>query len=173
MKSPVSHKVAIALGSNLGRRLGNLQIARDVLRTLAAPGTAFHQAPIYQTEPVNCPEGSPDFFNTVVAFEFAGTPYDLLDQTQAIEFRLGREPASERNAPRPIDVDILYFGDERLSAGMLDLPHPRLTSRRFVLQPLADIQPDFILPGDHVTIAEHLRHLDSSEAPLALVQAHW
>jgi len=173
LKSSVSQRAGIALGSNLGRKLAHLQIARDLLKNIAVPGTLFRQAPIYQTEPVQCPDGSPDFFNTVVEFEFAGTPFDLLDHTQAIEFKLGREAVPERNAPRVIDVDILYLGDEQLDAGLLVLPHPRLTSRRFVLQPLADIRPDLVLPGDHVTIAEHLQHLDSSEAPLALVQAHW
>ncbi|MGC4017223.1 MAG: 2-amino-4-hydroxy-6-hydroxymethyldihydropteridine diphosphokinase [Luteolibacter sp.] len=173
LKSSVSHRAGIALGSNLGRKLAHLQIARDLLRNIAVPGAIFRQAPIYQTEPVLCPEGSPDFFNTVVEFEFAGTPFDLLDHTQAIEFRLGREPSLERNAPRTIDVDILYLGDERLDAGLLVLPHPRITSRRFVLQPLAEIRPELILPGDQVTVSEHLQHLDSTEAPLALVQANW
>jgi 2-amino-4-hydroxy-6-hydroxymethyldihydropteridine diphosphokinase len=70
-------------------------------------------------------------------------------------------------------VDILYFGDETVDAGLLVLPHPRLTTRRFVLQPLADIRPDLVLPGDTATIREHLLHLDSPEPPLALVQANW
>jgi 2-amino-4-hydroxy-6-hydroxymethyldihydropteridine diphosphokinase len=169
LKSPVS--TAVALGSNLGNRLKNLQSARDLLRNVAVAGT-FRQAPVYQTEPVACPDGSPDFYNTVVTFDYAGSAHDLLDATQAIEFRLGRT-AAERNAPRVIDVDILYFGDLRIDGEILDLPHPRLTSRRFVLQPLADLQPGLVLPGDQVSIAEHLRHLDSEEPPLALVQAAW
>ncbi|QUE49429.1 2-amino-4-hydroxy-6-hydroxymethyldihydropteridine diphosphokinase [Luteolibacter ambystomatis] len=173
MKPSVSQRVGIALGSNLGRKLAHLQIARDLLKNIAVPGALFRQAPIYQTEPVHCPDGSPDFFNTVVEFAFTGTPFDLLGHTQAIEFKLGREATPERNAPRIIDVDILYFGSEEIDAGLLVLPHPRLTSRRFVLQPLADIRPELVLPGDQVTIAEHLQHLDSAEAPLALVQAHW
>jgi 2-amino-4-hydroxy-6-hydroxymethyldihydropteridine diphosphokinase len=97
----------------------------------------------------------------------------LLDATQAIEFRLGRTAVPERNAPRVIDVDILYFGEERIEGEILDLPHPRLTSRRFVLQPLVEIRPDLVLPGDQVSIAEHLRHLDSNEPPLVTVQAVW
>ncbi len=164
--------MGIALGSNLDNRLKHLQDARDLLRKLAEP-ESFLQAPVYQTEPVACPPDSPDFYNTVIEFEYAGTAYDLLDATQAIEFRLGRVAVSERNAPRVIDVDILYFGDERIEGDILDLPHPRLTSRRFVLQPLADIRPDLVLPGDAATIAEHLRHLDSAEPPLVMVQAVW
>src|SRR5690606_1032113 len=127
----------IALGSNLGNRVANLKKARDLLCAVAVPGTRHLQAPIFQTEPVNCPAGSPDFYNSVIEIEFAGTAFRLLDHAQAIEFKLGRAGAAERNAPRPIDVDILYFGDERIDAGLLVLPHPRLLGRRFVLQPLA------------------------------------
>jgi 2-amino-4-hydroxy-6-hydroxymethyldihydropteridine diphosphokinase len=173
LKPPLTHPVGIALGSNLGNRLANIQIARDVLRTLAAPGTPFLQAPIYQTAPVGCAEGSPEFYNTAVSFEYAGTPFDLLDRTQEIEARLGRISKSERNAPREIDVDLLYFGQERLNTGALMLPHPRLTQRRFVLQPLGDIQPDLILPGDLRTIRSHLEILDSTESPLVLVETNW
>ena len=171
LKSCVS-KAGIALGSNLGNRLKHLQQARDLLAKLAVPGS-FRQAPVYQTEPVACPDGSPDFYNTVVEFDYAGSAHDLLDATQAIEFRLGRVAISERNAPRVIDVDILYFGDQRIDGEILDLPHPRLAERRFVLQPLADLHPDLVLPGDQVSIAEHLRHLDSQEPPLVTVQAVW
>ena len=165
-------RVGIALGSNVGNRLRHLQDARDLLRGIAAPGSLV-QAPIFQTEPVDCPPDSPDFYNTVVEIGYTGTPHELLDATQAIEFRLGRTVAGIRNAPRVIDLDILYFGDERIDEEILDLPHPRLTSRRFVLQPLAEIRPELILPGDQVSIAEHLRHLDSNEPPLATVQAVW
>lgn len=138
-----------------------------------AVADSLRQAPIYQTEPVDCPADSPDFYNTVVEIGYTGSPHDLLDATQGIEFHLGRTAVPERNAPRVIDVDILYFGSERIDGEILDLPHPRLTSRRFVLQPLADIRPDLILPGDQVSIAEHLRHLDSSEPSLVTVQATW
>lgn len=143
-----------------------------MLLKVAEPGSLI-QAPIFQTEPVDCPPDSPDFYNTVVEIGYTGTPHELLDVTQAIEFRLGRTAAPERNAPRVVDVDILYFGQERIDGEILDLPHPRLTSRRFVLQPLAEIRPELILPGDQVSIAEHLRHLESNEPPLVTVQAVW
>jgi 2-amino-4-hydroxy-6-hydroxymethyldihydropteridine diphosphokinase len=165
-------RVGVALGSNLGNRLRHLQDARDLLKKISVPDS-FRQASVYQTEPVACPPGSPDFYNTVVAFDYTGSAHDLLDATQAIEFRLGRVAVPERNAPRVIDVDILFFGDEQIDGEILDLPHPRLTSRRFVLQPLADLHPELVLPGDQVSIAEHLRHLDSEEPPLVTVQAVW
>ena len=166
-------RAAIALGSNLGNRLSHLRDARELLRGIAPPGSGLLQAPIYQTAPVNCPEGSPDFYNTVVEISFEGSPHQLLDATQAIEFHLGRSSQAERNAPRIIDLDILCFGDSVEKEGILEIPHPRLTSRRFVLQPLADIRPGLILPGDQVSIAEHLQHLDSNEPPLVTVQALW
>ena len=166
-------RAAIALGSNLGSRLQHLQLARDLLGEVAPSGSEQLQAPIYQTAPVCCPDDSPDFYNTVVEIEFAGSPHELLDATQAIEFHLGRQPGTERNAPRVVDLDILYLGDAIETDGLLELPHPRLTSRRFVLQPLADIRPDLVLPGDTATIAEHLSHLDTDEPALALVQRAW
>lgn len=169
----MTERAAIALGSNLGDRLQNLRAARELLIKLGPPDGEILQAPIYQTAPVACPEGSPDFYNTVLEIGYPGTPHELLDATQAIEFHLGRRPVSEINAPRVVDLDILYLGEATETDGLLDLPHPRLTSRRFVLQPLADIRPELVLPGDGVTIAEHLSHLDTDEPHLALVQRAW
>jgi 2-amino-4-hydroxy-6-hydroxymethyldihydropteridine diphosphokinase len=164
--------VGIALGSNLGDRLRHLQSARDLLSELAQPGSLL-QAAIYQTAPVGCPPSSPDFYNTVLQIDYSGSAHGLLAATQAIEQQLGRTASLERNAPRVIDVDLLYFGEDFILSETLHLPHPRLTSRRFVLQPLADIRPELVLPGDQVSIAEHLRQLDSHEAPLVTVQAAW
>ena len=169
----MANRVAIALGSNLGNRLAHLKVARDMLRKLMPEEAAYLQAAVYQSEPVDCPEDSPDFFNTVIEIDYIGTPYELLEYTQGIEFHFGRGVVHQSNAPRIIDVDILYFGNETLSGGILTIPHPQLTHRRFVLQPLSDIRPDVILPGDTATIAEHLHHLDSGEPPLTLVQTHW
>ena len=159
-------RVGIALGSNLGDRLGNLQSACDCLREIATPGEPFLQASIYQTEPLLCPPGSPLFLNTVVEIDYAGSPFELLDLTRAIEKKLGRTESSERNAPRVIDVDLLYFGDEFIDTAALVLPHPRLGERRFVLQPCAEIRPGLILPGHTGSFAELLANLQSAEPPL-------
>lgn len=168
-----THRCGIALGSNLGRRLRHLIEGRDQLRALAAPGSDFLQAPVYQTVPVGCPGDSPDFFNSVVELGFSGTPRELAAKLHAIEAEFGRLPRATRNAPRILDLDLLYFGSQRVDEPDLVVPHPRLLDRRFVLQPLADIRPDLVLPGDTVPILEHLRHLDSPEPPVALVQAVW
>jgi 2-amino-4-hydroxy-6-hydroxymethyldihydropteridine diphosphokinase len=165
--------VGLALGSNLGNRLANLRAARDLLVLLGRPAGGFLQAPVYQTSPVQCPPDSPDFYNTVVEIDYAGMPAELLEQTQRIEVKVGRAAAAPRNAPRVVDVDLLYFGELTVAASGLVLPHPRLTRRRFVLQPLADIRPDLKLPGDPLSIAEHLQRLTSDEPPLTLVRAEW
>lgn len=159
-------RVGIALGSNLGDRAAHLQAAMDALQGIAMPGKPYLTAPIYQTEPRFCPPGSPQFLNTVVEIEFSGNALELLEKTQAMEIQLGRVRGTERNAPRVIDIDLLYFGDETLDSPRLELPHPRIHERRFVLQPLADIRPEMILPGHGRSIAELLRDLESDEPPL-------
>lgn len=159
-------RTGIALGSNLGDRLNHLRQAADMLRALAVVGEPFIHAPVYQTEPRFCPPGSPSFLNTVIEINFLGTPDELLTHTRAIEQFLGRTPTTQRNAPRVIDVDILYLGSSVVSNDSLTLPHPRITERRFVLQPLADIRPELILPGQQQSIIELLENLQSDEPPL-------
>ncbi len=162
-------RVGIALGSNLGDRSALLDAAVSRLRDLATPGEPFLTAPVYQTEPRFCPPGSPDFYNTVVELSFSGTPHELLEQAREIENALGRVRGAERNAPRTIDVDLLYFGRKQIEDGELILPHPRIGERRFVLQPLADIRPELVLPGSELTFSEMLEHLPTDEAPLVPV----
>ena len=166
-------RTGISLGSNLGNRLANLREARDMLLRLNPTEASFKQSSIYQTDPVGCPPNSPDFYNAVIEIDYIGTPHDLLSSVQGIEWHLGRIPTAERNAPRKIDLDILYFGDTVMDEDVLTLPHPRLTDRRFVLNPLADISPQLILPGDLSTVGEHLRQLDTDEPEPSLVQSMW
>lgn len=153
-------RVGIALGSNLGDRLANIEAARARLREIATPGESFLEAEIYQTDPLLCPPGSPQFYNSVVEIGFDGEPFSLLEITKAIEIELGRTSATERNAPRIIDVDLLYFGDQVIDTEALVLPHPRIGERRFVLEPLADIRPDFLLPGETRKVWEMLVELE-------------
>ncbi len=166
-------RVGIALGANLGQRLTNIRVARDMLRGLVDPESLYLQAPIYQSQPVDCASSAPDFFNTVIEIDYIGEPYDLLRMTQGVEFRLGRDAVYAQNSPRVIDVDILYFGSGVIGEEILTIPHPRILERRFVLQPLNDIRPNLILPGDTATISEHHHYLDSDEPPLTLVQSVW
>ena len=166
-------RAGIALGSNLGNRISNLRAARDLLRKLTPGDPAYIQAPIYCSCPANCPADSPDFFNTVVEINYNGTPAQLLVQTQAIEVQLGRIPDTPPNSPRVIDLDILYLGEQITDSDNLVIPHPRMTQRRFVLEPLSDIRPSMTLPGDSVSILDHLRSLNPDVAQLTLVEAEW
>ncbi len=124
----------------------------------------------------------------MIELDYVGEPAKLLEDAQAIEDHLGREPGAGSqaiedhlgrepgagpNSPRIIDIDILYFDDLTIDTGIVIIPHPRITHRRFVLQPLAEIRPLMTLPGDHVTISKHLQHLDSGEPELTLIQAKW
>ncbi|MEY3394415.1 MAG: 2-amino-4-hydroxy-6-hydroxymethyldihydropteridine diphosphokinase [Verrucomicrobiota bacterium] len=136
-------RVAIALGSNLGDRKKNIETAIMELRNIATPNEPFLSASLHDTAPQNCPPDSPRFLNTVVDLHFSGSdPLDLLSITQSIEKKLGREANPVRNAPRIIDIDILLFGDISLRHPELELPHPRIHERPFVLNPLREIRPD-------------------------------
>lgn len=162
-------RAGIALGSNLGDRLAHMRAAFALLRELSTPGAPVLRAPVYQTEPRFCPPGSPDFLNSVIEIEFEGDPLELLAKTRGIERKLGRGPATERNAPRVIDLDLLYLGEEVSSCDVLELPHPRIAERRFVLQPLADIRPDLVLAGQPQSIARMLANLPPDDAPIVPV----
>ncbi len=150
-------RVGIALGSNLGDRAANLQAAVNAIRQFAGPPVRLSR--VYETEPVDCPPDSPWFLNAVIEIGYRFSPESLLDQLQGIERMLHREPNPTRNAPRPIDLDILYFGGMTLNRANLQIPHPRLLERAFVLRPLAEIAPDLCLPGCSETIAELAREV--------------
>lgn len=159
-------RAGIALGSNLGDCLAHLRAALAGLRQIAAPGEPVLIAHIYRTQPHHCPPGSPDFLNSVIEIGFAGGPHLLLETTRTLETLLGRVRNAARNAPRVIDIDLLYLGDTCISNEQLVLPHPRLGERRFVLQPLADIRPQLVLPGQVLTVAGLLERLSAGAPPL-------
>ncbi|MFU8893736.1 MAG: 2-amino-4-hydroxy-6-hydroxymethyldihydropteridine diphosphokinase [Luteolibacter sp.] len=164
-------RTGIALGSNLGDRAANLRAALDGLREISTPGQPVLAAALYETAPVGCPDGSPAFLNTVVEIDWVGEPLDLLGHTRALESRLGRTPNPVRNAPRLIDIDILYCGDATVDHPDLLLPHPRMTERLFVLMPLADIRPDFQIQG-LLRPAKDILNSFKSEEPLPTKISH-
>lgn len=165
-------RAGIALGSNLGDRLANMRHARDLV--LASPGVSgpVIDSRVYETEPVQSGPDAGAYLNAVIEVEYEGQPITLLDVLQRIEAELGRPSKRPRNAPRTIDLDILYAGNLVLSNEEVVIPHPRLHQRRFVLTPLADIRPDLTLPGQQQTVAALLAGLNDPSA-VDLFTDHW
>jgi 2-amino-4-hydroxy-6-hydroxymethyldihydropteridine diphosphokinase len=182
-------RAAIALGSNLGDRLANLQNARDRIRALDGITEPMVQSAVYETAPVNCEPGAQDFYNAVIEIGFKKSADALFEALQKIERALGREritpsPQSsppgrggreapgEGNLSRTIDLDLLYFGSERRADAQLQLPHPRMTERKFVLQPLCDIAPDLRLPGQTKNVGELLAQLQD-QGKITRLRENW
>ncbi len=141
---PIRRSV-LALGSNLGERLASLQGAVDSLAdTPEVWVTAV--SPVYETRPVDAPEGSKDFLNAVVLIDTTLSARTLLDRALAIEDAFGRERTSERGSPRTLDVDLIVVGDRRANDEDLVLPHPKAHERAFVLAPWVDVEPDADFP---------------------------
>lgn len=156
---------AFSLGSNLGDRLATLREAARQIQAL--PGVRLlAAAPLYETEPVGVAPGTsqPLYLNTVLIVDAPDDPDALSNAIHAIEDALGRVRSDDRNAARTIDIDILYAGHTQRADGVLDLPHPRWSQRRFVVQPLADVRPDLIVPGTRLTVREVLAALPPGEA---------
>lgn len=171
--SAITHRCGVALGSNMGDRLATLRLAAQALRHLADFGQPVLVSPVYETAPVECAPGAASFYNAVMEIGFFGTPRQLLERLQAVESALGRPAEREKNAPRPIDLDLLYADGLVVREDGLILPHPRLAQRRFVLQPLCDIRPALLLPGETHTVRSLLAALPADEPPPALITASW
>jgi 2-amino-4-hydroxy-6-hydroxymethyldihydropteridine diphosphokinase len=153
-------RTAVALGSNIRDRLENLRAARNAISDLPDVKPPITSSPVYETEPVGCEPGVKKFLNAVVEFDFEDDPTCLLERFIEIEEALGRKRDHAKNAPRTIDIDLLYCGDQQINQQRLQLPHPRTHLREFVLRPLADINPDLILPGQKKTIRELLGEVE-------------
>jgi 2-amino-4-hydroxy-6-hydroxymethyldihydropteridine diphosphokinase len=139
-------RCVLAIGSNLGERLNNLQGA---VNSLADTPEVWVTAvsPVYETVPLDSPEGSRDFLNAVVLIDTTLSARTLLERALAVEDAYGRERTTERNAPRTLDVDLIVVGDRRAHDEDLVLPHPKAHERAFVLAPWNDVEPDAELPG--------------------------
>lgn len=140
----------VALGSNLGNPVQTIEDAVDAMAALRGSLLAAISS-LYRTAPVGL-RNQPDFINAVVALDTRLSPRDLLDELFALEARFGRQ-RTVRNAPRTLDLDLLLYGaatiDEPAGAGRsaLVVPHPRLLERAFVVRPMAQIDPDVVVPG--------------------------
>ncbi len=152
----------IALGSNLGDSAALIRQAFDKLQEFSE--LPIRKSSLWPTAPVDCPPGSPPFVNAAVALtpRSGETADSLVMKLFTLEWDLGRRPKTVMNEARPIDLDLIAFGAEVRDRPTLILPHPRAHLRWFVLQPLSEVAPDFVLPGQSATIRELLQSLPSN-----------
>ena len=150
----------LGLGSNVGDRAEHLRTALELLPAHGVSVEAVSSA--YETEPVGELLDQPDFLNAVARVRTELDPEALLDVCKAIEVERGRVFAGPRHGPRPLDVDILLLGELELESERLVLPHPQVSARRFVLEPLLELDPDLALP-DGTRLADALARLGEGE----------
>ena len=146
----------LGLGSNVGDRRENLEAA---VRALPEHGVdVLASSSVYETEPVGLVLDQREFYNACLRVETSFGPIELLDACKAVERALGRVAGGPRHGPRPIDVDVLLLDEEQFASDRLTLPHPEVTSRRFVLVPLLELDPSLTLP-DGTRVADALSAL--------------
>lgn len=150
----------LGLGSNVGDRLAHLRAAAAMLGERGVEVVAASST--YETEPVGEILDQPDFLNAAIEIETELDPEALLDVCKAIEAERGRDFAAERHSPRPLDVDLLLLGELELTTERLTLPHREVTSRRFVLVPLLELDPGLRLP-DGAPLSKALDGLGEGE----------
>ena len=167
-------EIGFSLGSNLYNRKRLLMQAKNLL--LSAPRTSFlDQSPIYETTPVDVKPEYQDmnYLNSILLVE-SELPLDSwLSYIGKIETMLGRDrDETDRNAPRPIDIDMIYAGDQIVDDGGLIVPHPRWAQRRFVVQPLNDVRPQKVLPESQKPVCEILKTLPPDDG-LHVFEENW
>jgi 2-amino-4-hydroxy-6-hydroxymethyldihydropteridine diphosphokinase len=161
----------LGLGSNVGQRRAHLQAAVDAL--IAHDVVVLASSSLYETEPVGLVLDQPDFLNACVRVETELGPEELLDVCKAVEREVGRSAGGVRHGPRVIDIDLLLLGRLAYGSARLTLPHAEVSSRRFVLVPLLELDPDLALPSGE-RLADKLAALPAgqavrhAEAPLAV-----
>jgi 2-amino-4-hydroxy-6-hydroxymethyldihydropteridine diphosphokinase len=138
----------LGLGSNEGEPLDNLRAARDALERAGV--RVLGSSSVYETAPQGEVTDQPDFLNACLRIATDLAPEELLDVCKQVERSLGREPGGPRHGPRPIDVDVLLLGEIEHSSERLTLPHPEVSARRFVLEPLLELDADLRLPDGTV-----------------------
>ena len=155
----------VSLGSNLASSFGSSQeiISRAIekMEILAVDG--LRASSIYRTDPVDCATGTPDFFNAAVVFQPLPnfTARLLLEELLRIESQFERKRDTLTNQPRTLDLDLICFGNLRVNDDFLVIPHPRAHQRRFVIEPIAEIAPQIVLPGQSVTVQKLLHQLSN------------
>ncbi|MCP4583023.1 MAG: 2-amino-4-hydroxy-6-hydroxymethyldihydropteridine diphosphokinase [candidate division Zixibacteria bacterium] len=160
--------VYLGLGANLGDRLENIKKALTLLNN--KPGiTLIRTSSLYLTEPIGVSR-QPDFYNGVAEIKTTLSPQSLLKVVKAIEYDMGRQPDSHFQ-PRPIDIDILMYGDLEIDSLDLRVPHSRLDKRAFVLIPLLELNPDLLHPISFKPLKEYLAKIDDSQKVERVIDA--
>jgi 2-amino-4-hydroxy-6-hydroxymethyldihydropteridine diphosphokinase len=151
----------VALGSNLGNSREILCSAMDRLEKLSSAPVL--RSSFWETEPIDCPPGAVPFLNAMVGLTpiETETPESLLQKLKSMEVEFGRQPKTVLNEPRPLDLDLIAFGDEVRKGPTLVLPHPRAHERRFVLAPWNEIAPEYVMPGQTASVHTLLDRLGS------------
>ncbi len=157
------HTIFLALGSNLGDRLENLETA---IQNMPAGVLVQKRSSIYETPPWGF-EDQPPFLNMVIQGETLFSPWKLLKTIKKLEGRMGRQPTFQ-NGPRLIDIDILFYDDLEFDQRGLVIPHPRIPERAFVLVPLAEIAPNYLHPVLQFTMQQLLTRVDSQDIHIYL-----
>ena len=165
---PDNSRIFLGLGSNMGDRYQNLKKGIHLLNNhphiwVIDQSNVYQSAPMYHTD-------QEDFYNLVVEIDTNCIPLDLLNGIKEIENKAGRDSTSKKNMPRILDIDILAIGDLQIHSELLEIPHPRISERKFVLKPWNDIAPNFQLPESSATIADLLEKTeDDSQVRMVLI----
>lgn len=152
----------IGFGANLGDRAAKFDEALLALGLLPFTKLTAHSR-LYQSEPEGLSDGGPQFLNAAIAIETALSPEDLMSEIRDIELRLGKSLSHRSDMSRVLDLDLLMYGDKRVKEGSLEVPHPRMHRRAFVLAPLAEIAPQAIHPVLGHTVRELMNLLPAGE----------
>ena len=165
---PDDSRIFLSLGSNMGDRYQNLKKGIDLLNNHPHIWV-INQSHVYQSTPLYH-KNQEDFYNMVVEIDTNLIPVDLLTQIKKIEKIAGRDSKSKKNMPRILDIDILAIGDLQIHSGLLEVPHLRISERKFVLKPWKDIASNFRLPESSATIANLLdKTEDDSQVRMVLI----
>ncbi len=157
METLEGNKAVLSLGANLGNPAKSFREAVGALERHGLQG--IRKSGIYQTRPVGCAPGTPDFSNAVVSGLWPGNAESLLELCKELETRAGRPPAHARYSSRALDIDIVFFSGLSRKSNFLTLPHPEAAKRFFVLVPVVEIEPGQIFPDSGRTAAEQLQAL--------------
>ena len=161
-------QIYIGLGSNMDDRYQNLKNGIKFLNDHPHIWIT-DQSHVYQSPPMYILEQD-DYYNMVIELETNLTPLELLSVIKRIEVKVGRDRKSKRNMPRILDIDILAFGDLQIDSDLLEIPHPGISSRKFVLKPWNDIAPDYSVPKYSAKVSELLEDTDdNSDTRMVLI----